>query len=250
MQMIRLLITVSVLLAILIAPAWSETDSSGTDSYVSSESLRELISEDGAEYSLIQPGSEESNDIVNQQMNLIEKIIEKIGDFFMGINRWMDSRLSGLPAIGGGKQLKNINWFIAFFVAAILAYFLISVIPAFRRGKADISFEPDKDKVISLSMSAAIHRSDLQAKANNFHQACKELLIGFLMGLDEIDKIHYRISRTNREYNRLIRHKAPEHFSFSEKFLPFMDGILYAGNSINESDYLEFRNMLKEKFNK
>ncbi len=243
--MTRLLITVSVLLTILTAPAWSANDSS-----VTTESLRELISDDGAEYTLIQPGSEESNDIYKQQRNLQYDISKKIHEFLLGINRWIDNRLSGLPKIGASNRLKNINWLVALFVVAILAYFFASVIPAFRRGKTNLMIETDHDKIISLSMTAALQRSDLQARANNFHLACKELLIGFLMGLDEIDKIPYRISRTNREYKRIIRHKAPEHFSFAQRFLPFMDGVLYAGNTTNEIEYLEFRNILKQNFHR
>lgn len=251
--MVRLLIILSVFVAILstpawAAPAWAAPALAASDSTVSSESLRELISGDNAEYILIQPGSEMSNLAKKNEADTWFNIIRKISDFLLGINRWLDSRLSGIPQIHSNYQLTNINWFVAILVVAILAYFFASVIPAFRRGRRDQIMESDQDKTISLSMSAALQRSDKHARANNLHKACKELLVGFLMGLDEIDRIPYRTSRTNREYKRIIRRKAPEHHTFAQRFLPFMDGILYAGNTANENDYLEFRNVLKQSF--
>ena len=241
--MFRLLIIVSVTIAILSTPALAANGSS-----VSAESLRELISGDNAEYTLIQPGSETFNLATKNAEDTWLKIIRNISDFLLGINRWLDSRLSGIPKIHSNYKLTNINWFVAILVVAILAYFFASVIPAFRRGRRDQIMESDQDKTISLSMSAALQRSDKHARANNLHKACKELLAGFLMGLDEIDRIPYRTSRTNREYQRAIRRKAPEHHSFAQIFLPFMDGILYAGNTANENDYLEFRTVLKQTF--
>jgi len=241
--MVRLLIIVTVAVAILSTPAWA-----ANGSLVSAESLRELISGDNAEYTLIQPGSEMSNLATKNVEDIWLKVIRKISDFLLGINRWVNSKLSGIPQIRSSYKLTNINWFVAILVVAILAYFFASVIPAFRRGRKDQIMESDQDKTISLSMSAALQRSDMHARANNLHKACKELLVGFLMGLDEVDRIPYRTSRTNREYQRAIRHRAPEYHTFAQRFLPFMDGILYAGNTANENDYLEFRNVLKQSF--
>jgi hypothetical protein len=247
--MVRLFIIVSVAIAILTSTsAWASPALAANGSSVSAESLRELISGDNAEYTLIQPGSEMFNLATKNVEDIWIKVIRKISDFLLGINRWLDSRLSGIPQIRSSYKLTNINWFVAILVVAILAYFFASVIPAFRRGRRDQIMESDQDKTISLSMSAALQRSDMHARANNLHKACKELLVGFLMGLDEVDRIPYRTSRTNREYQRAIRRRAPEHHSFAQRFLPFMDGILYAGNTANENDYLEFRNVLKQSF--
>lgn len=241
--MVRLLIIVSVAIAILSTPALAANGSS-----VSTESLRELISGDNAEYTLIQPGSEISNLAKKNVEDFWVNVVRKISDSLLGINRWINRQLSGIPQIRSSYKLTNINWFVAILVVAILVYFFASVIPAFRRGRRDQIIEKDQDKTISLSMSAALQRSDMHARANNLHKACKELLVGFLMGLDEIDRIPYRTSRTNREYQRVIHRRAPEHHSFAQRFLPFMDGILYAGNTAKENDYLEFRNVLKQSF--
>jgi hypothetical protein len=60
--------------------------------------------------------------------------------------------------------------------------------------------------------------------------------------------IPYKLSRTNREYRRMIHRAAPAFSPVAHDFLPFMDDILYGGSRADADDYAKYKSIVISVF--
>lgn len=175
------------------------------------------------------------------------KLISGIVKFLNKITSWLDSHLGGLSRLGTSSNLLSLNWLFVAIILAVLIFFVISILPVLRRGKkTNADLEDEEATTVSISVRNALERSKELAARNDITGALRELLIGFFMYLDERGKIPFRRSRTNREYSRIIKRKAPTQSDFAGLFLPFMDGVLYAGIQPLKTDYDKFRDHVEK----
>ncbi len=231
----------------LICPASAYADSFDSPDR---DTLLRLIDDTAKTTPVIQPGSEEINRDLEAKKSFLEIIMDKLSEFFKKINDFLKRFMQSEAQSDLKPGFYGLNWLVVLIILGVLVFFLINLIPLIRRrmpGKTSI-IENDEESYLSISMSKAIEKSELFANADNFTEALKELLRGFFMGLDEVSDIPYRSSRTNREYQRLIRRQASQYSNFAQEFLPYMEGILYAGINPEPSRYYSFRNSLLENF--
>ena len=216
------------------------------------ETLLRIIRAEGSSFTVVQPGSEPENIKAQKRVSLLGRILNKAYEYLGKISRWLSKHFEGIPAFSPVPGLVNANWLIAALVIIVLFFFFFTIFQFYSGREKALSQLPEyeSDDFISISMSKALERSELLAESNDFFGALKELLKGFFMGLDEINKVPYRKSRTNREYQRLIQRKVPYFSKFSRHFLPYMETILYAGVQAEPAQYYNFRDSLREFFNK
>jgi hypothetical protein len=215
------------------------------------DSLIELI-KDKPSTGIFQPGSEVPD---KKSENLKRSVMQRIGDWlykmWLKILEWLFKHAPRTSAPGHiDAPARILNWLVVAIIAVLLLFFLYNIIPFFKSRVRRMALEDKEDEqdTISISMMKALEKGDLLANANDFMGALQEILKGFFMGLDEINKIPYQRSRTNREYERLIRRKAPSFNTLAQEFLPYMEGVLYAGSSAEASRYYYFRDFMKKNF--
>jgi hypothetical protein len=214
---------------------------------IGSEYLKTLVSDNSPGSTVVQPGSENIKDKSSSSNELYLKIINKILDFLSRISTWLGRHLGGLSRLENPSNLKSLNWLVVLIVLAVLVFFVVSILPVLRRGKkTGNNPEDEQATTVSISVRNALERSRELAMGNDLTGALRELLIGFFMFLDECGKIPFRRSRTNREYSRIIKRKAPSQADFAGLFLPYMDGVLYAGIQPEKTDYYRFRDYVEK----
>jgi uncharacterized membrane protein len=213
---------------------------------INSDSLKTLINDNSPGYSVIQPGSENAKDKSSDSVALY-RLIAWIMNFLNKIGSWLDRHLGGIAVPESSGKLVNLNWLFVVIVLVVLIFFVISILPVLRRGrKTDINSYDEEATTVSISVRNALERSRELATKNDLTGALRELLIGFFIFLDECGKIPFRRSRTNREYSRIIKRKAPSQYDFAGLFLPYMDGVLYAGIQPEKTDYDRFRDYVEK----
>ena len=243
-------VSIGVLLFILVVQvslviAQAESDQIQQQDSVDTQYLKTLIKSDGSD-SVVQPGSEFSQEVSSESREWLDKILLKIIEFLRRIGSWFERNFGGIRAPESPVSFVNLNWLIVLIIVAVLVFFFYSILPVLKRGKYSSDEQDDDDSItISLSVKKALDKSRELALRSDITGALKHLLMGYFMILDENGRIPYRKSRTNREYVRVIRRKAPTQVDFAGHFLPYMDGILYAGNIPRMSEYDKFKTQVE-----
>ena len=214
------------------------------------KAVRETIPGESSGIIVIQPGSEVSNRLSEENLKQTMNFLQRIMDFLSRISNWINERMGGRSFIPPTTKMNSIDWVIAVLIVIVLVFFFINIFPLLRLGRR-VKSEPDGngENFILISLGKAIEAAENHARAGNYSLALKELLRGLFMGLDEKELIPYRVSRTNREYRYAIPRRAPEYAVLAREFLPFMDDVLYGGRRTAAENYLKYKKELEAAFN-
>lgn len=210
--------------------------------------VKKSLIDNPVNYPIPQPGYGAENINKLKFSEWLRRIYNKLLNYLQKVGDWINRRIGNNFLIPEVKGLTKINRIVEILIIIIILFFFYNIIPLLKfKRKSQEEFEPDEN-TITISLEKALSRAEKEAKEGNYTNALRELLRGFYMGLSEKGFIQYKLSRTNREYRRLIPRVAPSYSELACDFLPYMDDVLYGGIETDNQHYLKYKTEIVKAF--